>query len=92
MSSAAEKRIAGFHRFGSVLGLERISMLCEKLGSPQKGMKVIHVARDPSAEAFMRSFRKTVFVQAFIYPPSSNGSMKGSSSTGRRSLMKIWTG
>ena len=31
-------------RFGSVLGLERISMLLEKLGNPQKKLKFVHVA------------------------------------------------
>ena len=31
-------------RFGSVLGLERISILLEKLGNPQKKLKFVHVA------------------------------------------------
>lgn len=31
-------------RFGSQLGLERITMLCQKLGNPQDRFKVIHVA------------------------------------------------
>ena len=44
MSRSAEERIAKFHRFGSVLGLERIRMLLSKLGDPQKDLKVIHVA------------------------------------------------
>lgn len=30
--------------FGSVLGLERISALCEKLGNPQNDMRFVHVA------------------------------------------------
>ncbi len=75
MSSAAEKRIAGFHRFGSVLGLERISMLCEKLGSPQKGMKVIHVAGTNGKGSVCRAiyevfqengFRTGLYISPFI--------------------------
>ncbi|MBQ1401609.1 MAG: bifunctional folylpolyglutamate synthase/dihydrofolate synthase [Firmicutes bacterium] len=44
MSRSAEERIAKYHRFGSVLGLERIRMLLGKLGDPHKDLKVIHVA------------------------------------------------
>ena len=44
MNRSAEERIAKFHRFGSVLGLERIRMLLSKLGDPHKDLKVIHVA------------------------------------------------
>ena len=40
----AEDKIHEFSRFGSVLGLERISALLEKLGNPQEGMRAIHVA------------------------------------------------
>lgn len=37
-------RIHEFNRFGSRLGLERIRLLLELLGDPQKDMQVIHVA------------------------------------------------
>ncbi len=40
----AEKKIAKFKRFGSVLGLERIEKLMELLGDPQEELKIIHVA------------------------------------------------
>lgn len=40
----AIERIHQFDRFGSILGLERMSRLMEKLGNPQKSLKVIHVA------------------------------------------------
>ena len=39
-------RIHEFDRFGSILGLERMNLLLEKLGNPEKGLKVIHVAGD----------------------------------------------
>ena len=40
----AVNKIHEFLRFGSVLGLERMTILLEKLGNPQKDLKVIHVA------------------------------------------------
>lgn len=40
----AIERIHAFDRFGSILGLERMNLLMEKLGDPQKELKVIHVA------------------------------------------------
>jgi dihydrofolate synthase/folylpolyglutamate synthase len=43
MSDAIQK-IREFEKFGSILGLERMNMLMEKLGNPQDGMKFIHVA------------------------------------------------
>ena len=38
------ERIHEFNRFGSVLGLERMSVLMEKLGNPHEDLRVIHVA------------------------------------------------
>ncbi len=38
------EKIHGFQKFGSRLGLERMSKLMELLGNPQEKMKVIHVA------------------------------------------------
>lgn len=43
MSNAIEK-IHQFNRFGSRLGLERMTMLLEKLGNPHRELAVIHVA------------------------------------------------
>jgi len=43
MSTAIDK-IHEFDRFGSVLGLERMNALLEKLGNPQDNLQVIHVA------------------------------------------------
>ena len=40
----AVSKIHEFLRFGSVLGLERMNALLEKLGNPQDDLKVIHVA------------------------------------------------
>jgi dihydrofolate synthase/folylpolyglutamate synthase len=36
--------LAGFEKYGWVFGLERISTLVDKLGNPQKKLKVVHVA------------------------------------------------
>jgi len=36
--------IRKYERFGSRLGMERIAGLCQRLGNPQDGLKVIHVA------------------------------------------------
>ncbi|GAB1476725.1 folylpolyglutamate synthase/dihydrofolate synthase family protein [Bacillota bacterium] len=38
------EKIHDFQKFGSRLGLERMSVLMDLLGNPQEGMKVIHVA------------------------------------------------
>lgn len=48
MTTAVDK-FEQFHRFGSVLGLERVKELCKRLGDPQLGtaekpMRFIHVA------------------------------------------------
>lgn len=40
----AIERIHEFDRFGMILGLERMNVLLEKLGHPEKSLKVIHVA------------------------------------------------
>ncbi|QIB68914.1 bifunctional folylpolyglutamate synthase/dihydrofolate synthase [Aminipila butyrica] len=40
----AIEKIKEFERFGSRLGLERMSVLMERLGNPQKDLKYIHVA------------------------------------------------
>ena len=37
-------KIHEFNRFGSVIGLERMNILLEKLGDPHKDLRVIHVA------------------------------------------------
>ena len=37
-------KIHEFEKFGSILGLERMNMLLELLGNPEKDLKVIHVA------------------------------------------------
>lgn len=40
----AVEKIEEFARFGSVLGLERMTKLMERLGNPQDGLRYIHVA------------------------------------------------
>ncbi|MCI8647288.1 MAG: bifunctional folylpolyglutamate synthase/dihydrofolate synthase [Firmicutes bacterium] len=40
----AIERIHTFDRFGSILGLERMNLLLERLGNPERDLKVIHVA------------------------------------------------
>lgn len=40
----AVDKIHQFNRFGSRLGLERMTVLLEKLGDPHRELKVIHVA------------------------------------------------
>ncbi len=42
--SQAIEYIHSRERFGSVLGLERISALCERIGNPQKALRFVHVA------------------------------------------------
>lgn len=41
---SAVDKIGSFNRFGSVLGLERIGELLNRLGNPEKEMKYIHIA------------------------------------------------
>lgn len=43
MANAIEK-IHQFNRFGSVLGMERMNVILEKLGNPHEDLDVIHVA------------------------------------------------
>lgn len=43
MTTAIDK-IHEFDRFGSILGLERMTVLLDKLGNPHRELKVIHVA------------------------------------------------
>lgn len=38
------KRISSYNKFGSVLGMERITELLARIGNPQENLKVIHVA------------------------------------------------
>ena len=38
------KSIQKFEKFGSVLGLERICLLMDRLGNPEKNMRFIHIA------------------------------------------------
>ncbi|MBQ1690723.1 MAG: hypothetical protein II018_05595 [Firmicutes bacterium] len=40
----AVSKIHEFERFGSILGLERMTSLMKELGDPQDGLKYIHVA------------------------------------------------
>ena len=42
--SKAVEKIGQFDKFGSVLGLERISELLKRLGNPQEDLKIIHIA------------------------------------------------
>lgn len=44
MISKAVEKIGEFDKFGSVLGLERVSELLKRLGDPQKDLKIIHIA------------------------------------------------
>ena len=44
MEKTVIEKIQGFERFGSILGLERMSVLMELLGNPQDELKCIHVA------------------------------------------------
>lgn len=37
-------KISSYERFGSVLGLERIKILLERLGNPEKSLKILHIA------------------------------------------------
>ena len=42
--SKAVEKIGQFDKFGSVLGLERVSELLKRLGNPQEDLKIIHIA------------------------------------------------
>ena len=44
IEKTAEEKIAGFLKFGSRLGLGRMSVLMKKLGDPQNDFDVIHIA------------------------------------------------
>jgi dihydrofolate synthase/folylpolyglutamate synthase len=44
ITETAIEKIHEFERFGSILGLERMTRLLELLGNPQDDLKVIHVA------------------------------------------------
>lgn len=83
----AIERIHKFDRFGSILGLERMSLLMEKLGNPQKELKVIHVAGTNGKgsvcrylyEALMANGYRTglyisPFIQSFNERIQANGS------------------
>ncbi|XVG95147.1 bifunctional folylpolyglutamate synthase/dihydrofolate synthase [Eubacteriales bacterium KG127] len=41
---SAKEKLKEFHKFGSVLGLDRMKTLLNELGNPEKELKVIHVA------------------------------------------------
>lgn len=43
-TAKAIEKIHEFERFGSILGLERMTALLERLGNPHEDLKVIHVA------------------------------------------------
>lgn len=43
-ADSAISKIHAFEKFGSILGLERMTILMELLGNPQDDLKVIHVA------------------------------------------------
>ena len=43
-SEGYQRTVNELNTLGSILGLERITSLCKKLGDPQKGLKFIHVA------------------------------------------------
>ena len=43
-SKEALEKISAYERFGSILGLERIRILMNKLGNPEKDLKILHVA------------------------------------------------
>ena len=43
-AAGAIGKIHEFQKFGSILGLERMTKLLELLGNPQEQLKVIHVA------------------------------------------------
>lgn len=66
----AEEKIAGFLKFGSHLGLERMSVLMHKLGDPQDDFDVIHVAGTNGKGSSARYIYETLIeagIRAGIY-------------------------
>lgn len=66
---SAIDRIEEFNKFGSILGLERMSVLMELLGNPQEALKCIHVAgtngKAHAADIYMKPFWQTDTGQGF---------------------------
>lgn len=59
----AVDRIGEFNRFGSVLGLERMTELLERLDHPERGLNVIHVA-GTNGKGSVCTFVSSVLVSA----------------------------
>ena len=55
--------IEGTQKFGSILGLERISMLLDLLGNPQKKLKFVHVA-GTNGKGSTVAFLNSILVEA----------------------------
>ena len=64
MNKAIEK-IHEFERFGSILGLERMTNLLELLGNPQDELKVIHVAGTNGKGSFCKMLESALTLSGY---------------------------
>lgn len=74
-------KIHQFQRFGSILGLERMTELLKLLGNPQDELKVIHGGRDQRkgfshADIYTASLEKQDIKQEYIFPRLLNPLMR----------------
>ena len=65
MGNDAISRIAKYEQFGSKLGLGRMKALLEKLGNPEKDLKVIHVAGTNGKGSVCRYIYETLLANGY---------------------------
>lgn len=65
MVNDAITKIAKYEKFGSRLGLERMKALLEKLGNPEKDLKVIHVAGTNGKGSVCRYIYETLLANEY---------------------------
>lgn len=65
MKTTAISKIAKFERFGSKLGLERMTTLLSRLGNPEKELRVIHVAGTNGKGSVCRYIYETLLTNGY---------------------------
>lgn len=65
MGNDAISRIAKYEKFGSKLGLDRMKALLEKLGNPERNLKVIHVAGTNGKGSVCRYIYETLLANGY---------------------------
>ena len=74
---SAIDRIDEFNKFGSILGLERMSVLMELLGNPQEALKCIHVAGTNGKGSCCRYIYEALLANGYSLVPAVGGSGSG---------------